>query len=121
MFKKTDLRSKLDNSQFTLTTTIDLPSTLLEMTRPVDPGYGRPESIHLCVFRKYMGQIDWYGHEHIHLIIKLTIIFKYMFTIYFLNHRTNTSNWELEIDQNPQICVSSQLHNDHTTVGFLHR
>ena len=40
LFKKTDLRSKLDNSQFTLTTTIDLPSTLLEMTRPVDPGYG---------------------------------------------------------------------------------
>ena len=39
MFKNTDRRSKLDNSQFTLTTTIDLPSTLLEMTRPVDPGY----------------------------------------------------------------------------------
>ena len=41
MFKKTDLRSKLDNSQFTLTTTIDLRSTLIRMTRPVGPGYGK--------------------------------------------------------------------------------
>ena len=66
-------RYKSDNLKFTVITTIDLPSTLLTMIRPVDLGYGRQvgQNNHFLLGTRVLGsKLSWTIYQCVSHFIK---------------------------------------------------